>query len=169
MTNLDTPAGLSMHGTGTPLGDPIEVGAAAMALRTRTAAGGSQPQPLNLAASKSAAGHGEPASGMIGLALAAASLQQLSAAPVLHLRTLNPHIRSALEAGRTGSTSGDTATGVLVARAAAPLSLYSVEPAAFSVSSFAFQVKYISYFVLMRANTRIVFGGSPILLIDVYI
>lgn len=50
---------LSMHGTGTPLGDPIEVGAAAAVLvATR------EPRtPLVLSSSKSWFGHAEPAAG----------------------------------------------------------------------------------------------------------
>ena len=54
--------GLQLHGTGTSLGDPIEVGAAGgLLLEGRRA-------PLPLLASKSALGHSEPASGIMGLA-----------------------------------------------------------------------------------------------------
>ncbi len=55
-------AALSMHGTGTPLGDPIEVGAAAAVL-LQTQPASSSAAPLLLSASKSWMGHAEPASG----------------------------------------------------------------------------------------------------------
>ena len=53
---------LEMHGTGTPLGDPIEVGAA-------VAVFGAQPgrAPLCLGAAKSLLGHTEPAAGATGM------------------------------------------------------------------------------------------------------
>lgn len=74
---------MQMHGTGTPLGDPIEVGAIAASLmhqvdRGRTA--------LALMAAKSWVGHAEPAAGMVGLAHAAAAFQQTTVLPILHLR-----------------------------------------------------------------------------------
>ena len=49
---------LEMHGTGTPLGDPIEIGAAVSALGSS-----SQDQPLSFSAVKSISGHCEPAAG----------------------------------------------------------------------------------------------------------
>jgi len=52
---------LQMHGTGTPLGDPIEFGASLAALKRDTGA------PLMLEAVKSYIGHTECASGIIGL------------------------------------------------------------------------------------------------------
>ena len=48
--------GLEMHGTGTALGDPIEMGAAVAALP------GTQ-LPLRFTAAKSVVGHAEPAAG----------------------------------------------------------------------------------------------------------
>ena len=51
---------LELHGTGTPLGDPIEVGAALAVLSgSRT--------PVRLTAAKSRVGHAEPAAGAIGM------------------------------------------------------------------------------------------------------
>ena len=51
---------LELHGTGTPLGDPIELGAA-LDLLTGCRA------PLRLTAAKSRVGHAEPAAGAIGM------------------------------------------------------------------------------------------------------
>ncbi len=66
---------LQLHGTGTPLGDPIELGAVQAVLM-----GSSQrATPLQVAAAKSWIGHTEAASGVMGLLQAALSLQQLTA------------------------------------------------------------------------------------------
>ena len=80
-------SGLQMHGTGTPLGDPIEMGAAAAALNR-----GQRVNPLVLMASKSWTGHSEAGAGMVGLVHAQASLAQVVALPLLHLSTLNPYV-----------------------------------------------------------------------------
>ena len=80
-------AGLEMHGTGTPLGDPIEAGAAAAVLCTDR-------RPLQLSAAKALTGHAEPAAGTVGIVQAAAMLRQAHAAQLQHLRALNPHVAS---------------------------------------------------------------------------
>ena len=79
---------LQMHGTGTPLGDPIEVGATAAVLRRRNM------DPLVLEAMKSAVGHTETASGMVALMQPSISLVHDIVQKILHLRSLNPHIAS---------------------------------------------------------------------------
>lgn len=67
--------GVQLHGTGTPLGDPIELGAIQAVLM-----GSSQRAvPLQVAAAKSWVGHTEAASGVMGLLQAALGLQQLTA------------------------------------------------------------------------------------------
>jgi acyl transferase domain-containing protein len=53
--------GLSMHGTGTSLGDPIEVGAACTVFSQQQGL----KHGLNIQASKSSVGHAEPASGIM--------------------------------------------------------------------------------------------------------
>ena len=68
-----------MHGTGTPLGDPIEVGAAAAVLSDGS-------RPLLLMASKTWSGHAEPAAGMVALAHAQAALGGSILLQLLHLR-----------------------------------------------------------------------------------
>jgi acyl transferase domain-containing protein len=84
MTDVAAPAG-------TPLGDPIEVGAAAAALD-----GATREQPLTLLSSKSWLGHAEPAAGVLGIAHAMLALAQQAALPLLHLRRPNPFVASAL-------------------------------------------------------------------------
>ena len=82
---------VAVHGTGTPLGDPIEVGALGQALR----GSGGQAQ-LALGSVKSCYGHTEGAAGLTGLLLAAAAANGSSAAPVMHLRSMNPYVEAAL-------------------------------------------------------------------------
>ena len=124
-------AGLSMHGTGTPLGDPVEVAAALAALRSPSLHRGIKtPQRLALMASKSHAGHCEPAAGFVGLSAATVALSNAVATPVLHLRTVNPHVEAAMtmDGNAWAARSGG---GLPIAVPAQP---------ACSVSSFAFQV-----------------------------
>ena len=79
-----TVAMVQLHGTGTPLGDPIEVGALAAVLgaaRSRAAAA----RQVVLAAGKTSMGHTEPAAGMVGVAHAAQALAAVLVQPILHL------------------------------------------------------------------------------------
>jgi microcystin synthetase protein McyD len=73
------------HGTGTALGDPIEVEALADVL-------GSGDRPCLLGAVKSNIGHLEGAAGIAGLIKVVLSLVHETIPPNLHFRTLNPHI-----------------------------------------------------------------------------
>jgi hypothetical protein len=84
-------AAVSLHGTGTPLGDPIEIGA------LTTALGGRQRNlPLVIGASKTCFGHTEGTAGMTGSLLALNYLQQHISAPILNLRVLNPYVQPSL-------------------------------------------------------------------------
>ena len=120
---------LGMHGTGTALGDPIEVTAASAVLLTaeRSAA-------LTLSAVKSYVGHTEGAAGTAGLVQALISLQKRAVAPVLHFRATNLHITTAIEA-RASRRKHTTDT--------VDLSLTKIvagsQGGATGVSSFAFQ------------------------------
>jgi acyl transferase domain-containing protein len=93
-----------MHGTGTSLGDPIEVGALA-ALKTGSkqlgtaAAAPQSPAPMLLTASKSLVGHSEPAAGMMGMAHAVMVVIQQAALPLLHLATVNRYVTPAMQGG----------------------------------------------------------------------
>lgn len=75
---------LEAHGTGTPLGDPIEVKAALAVL------GSNRPRPLVIGSVKTNIGHNEAAAGASALAKVALSLEHGEIPPLLHLRRLNP-------------------------------------------------------------------------------
>ena len=72
------------HGTGTALGDPIEVEALAEVLDLR--------RTCVLGAVKTNIGHLEAAAGIAGLIKTVLVLQQEAIPPNLHFSTLNPHI-----------------------------------------------------------------------------
>ena len=78
------------HGTGTALGDPIEVGSyVGIVLSARYEA-------LAVGGFKANLGHAEPAAGMTGLLKLILGLQASSASPNAQLRLLNPHVGDAL-------------------------------------------------------------------------
>ena len=79
---------LEAHGTGTSLGDPIEVGAAASALGV----GRGLERPLLLGSVKANIGHLEAAAGIAGLIKVVLSLQADEMPGQVHFRTPNPHI-----------------------------------------------------------------------------
>eukprot|EP00933_Yihiella_yeosuensis_P040673 TRINITY_DN35017_c0_g1_i1.p1 TRINITY_DN35017_c0_g1~~TRINITY_DN35017_c0_g1_i1.p1 ORF type:complete len:615 (-),score=117.57 TRINITY_DN35017_c0_g1_i1:148-1869(-) len=74
------------HGTGTPLGDPIEVGALRGVMHDRSE------MPLMLTSSKSNIGHAESAAGVNGLAKCVLMCLSSTAPPNVHLKSLNQHL-----------------------------------------------------------------------------
>lgn len=74
---------LEAHGTGTPLGDPTELGAVCQAA----------PQGFTIAGVKASTGHLEPAAGMVGLLKLAASQRQARVAANAQFCKLNPKIQ----------------------------------------------------------------------------
>jgi microcystin synthetase protein McyG len=74
------------HGTGTSLGDPIEVQALAAVL------GAGRACPLPIGSVKASIGHLESAAGIAGLVKLVLALQHRQIPPQLHFRTPNPHI-----------------------------------------------------------------------------
>ncbi|MFB9905554.1 SDR family NAD(P)-dependent oxidoreductase [Allokutzneria oryzae] len=76
------------HGTGTPVGDPLECRAIGGALGQRRTEG----RPLPIGSVKSNIGHLEPASGMAGLLKAILVLRHRAIPPSLHAQPLNPDI-----------------------------------------------------------------------------
>jgi acyl transferase domain-containing protein/acyl carrier protein len=79
---------LEAHGTGTPLGDPIEVQAAAAAYGTAR----DQDHPLLMGSVKTNIGHTESASGAAGLIKVVLSLQHETLPQSLHFDNPSPHI-----------------------------------------------------------------------------
>merc|ERR1719182_423961 len=77
---------LECHGTGTPLGDPIEV----EALKAVFGAQRDAAHPLVLGAVKTNVGHTEAAAGMAGFCKIVMALQHRAVPPNLHLQKLNP-------------------------------------------------------------------------------
>ncbi|WP_392481400.1 SDR family NAD(P)-dependent oxidoreductase [Nostoc sp. C110] len=79
---------IEAHGTGTSLGDPIEIGALASVL----CAGRSFEQPLVISSVKTNIGHLEAAAGVAGLMKVVLALQHQEIPPHLHLQQPNPMI-----------------------------------------------------------------------------
>lgn len=79
---------LEAHGTGTPLGDPIEVQAAAAVY----GAGRDPNRPLLIGTAKTNVGHLESAAGVAGLVKVVLSLQNELLPQTLHFQNPSPHI-----------------------------------------------------------------------------
>ncbi len=83
---LDDLAFMEAHGTGTPVGDPIE----ASAIGSKLGKGRSRPLPIG--SIKTNIGHTEPVSGLAGLMKATLALEHDLVPPSLHAAELNPDI-----------------------------------------------------------------------------
>ncbi|MEU2687154.1 beta-ketoacyl synthase N-terminal-like domain-containing protein, partial [Streptomyces hygroscopicus] len=79
---------VELHGTGTPVGDPVE----AAALSAVLAQGGPGRLPLAVGSAKTNIGHLEAAAGIVGLLKAALALRHRRLPPNLHFRTPHPDI-----------------------------------------------------------------------------
>lgn len=79
---------LEAHGTGTELGDPIEMQAAAAAL----SGGHDKDHPLYVGSVKTNIGHLEAAAGMAGIIKVLLAMQHQTIPPQLNFETPNPHI-----------------------------------------------------------------------------
>ncbi|MFD7507559.1 type I polyketide synthase [Streptomyces sp. NPDC059850] len=79
---------VELHGTGTPVGDPVEAAALGAALgRARTA-----DNPLPVGSAKTNVGHLEGAAGIVGLLKCVLSITHRQLPPSLHYATPNPRI-----------------------------------------------------------------------------
>jgi polyketide synthase PksL len=79
---------LEAHGTGTSLGDPIEIAGLDGAFRKA----GGRPQRCAIGSVKSNIGHAESAAGIAGLTKVLLQMKHGELVPSLHSGTLNPHI-----------------------------------------------------------------------------
>jgi acyl-CoA synthetase (AMP-forming)/AMP-acid ligase II/3-oxoacyl-(acyl-carrier-protein) synthase len=118
---------LQLHGTGTLLGDPIEIGAAISAFSSSE----SLTSSLVTGATKTTMGHSEPASGMVSIFAASTSLQCSYATSVAHLRAVNRNVAAVVVRGNLVVTvprqvQSHTSCGIAITKSA-------------SVSAFAFQ------------------------------
>lgn len=77
---------IEAHGTGTAVGDPVEVAAIAQVY------GAGRDHPLPIGSVKANLGHMEAASGMAGLVKTILALKHRALPPQIHINTLNPHI-----------------------------------------------------------------------------
>lgn len=89
---------IEAHGTGTALGDPIEIGALNQVF-------GRDRPPLWVGSIKSNFGHAETAAGVAGLIKAALAVQRAEVPPTLHVRRPNPRIDWAAGAARVATDS----------------------------------------------------------------
>ena len=117
---------LEMHGTGTALGDPIEVGGALGILGCT--------EGLQMHAMKSCVGHAECAAGVVGLIRASFGLQTLLRNSIMHMCMLNAHVYHAIP------RNGPQVYQISVAREVVSLHQgMQARPTCVGVSAFAFQ------------------------------
>lgn len=128
-----------LHGTGTQLGDPIEINAIAK-FHHLCMGKDIDRLPLNLAATKTIFGHSEPVAGCVGIYAIITQLTQLCCDPLLHLNQVSPHVTQAL---------AKVSTQVTPHRCRAPL-IQKNEQYISSISGFAFQGTNSS--TLFRSN-----------------
>ena len=120
---------LELHGTGTSLGDPLEVGAALAIFDSEDG----NKYPLQMQAAKSNLLHTEPAAGALGIFSLLKRMKGDTPAKMLHLRNLNTHVSSLFDNSRQRSR------GCHFNRELAPFVDLSQNVSSGSVSSFAYQ------------------------------
>ncbi|TPK79094.1 SDR family NAD(P)-dependent oxidoreductase [Mesorhizobium sp. B2-4-13] len=89
----DDIAYVEMHGTGTELGDPIEVEGVKSAFRKLRAEHGLSPSPCTIGSVKTNIGHLEPAAGVAGVINAAMAIANRTLPGLSNFRDRNPHIQ----------------------------------------------------------------------------
>jgi len=118
---------LEMHGTGTSLGDPIELGAATAVLLNEKETRG----PLSLWAAKTAYGHAEGSAGILGVLHALTSISHAHTSFITNLRSINRFVADTMSV--SNSTLAPRQNISLLS------TLSSEFVAATGVSAFAFQ------------------------------
>ncbi|MEO1102117.1 MAG: SDR family NAD(P)-dependent oxidoreductase, partial [Pseudomonadota bacterium] len=84
---------IEAHGTGTSLGDPIEVEALQRAFAELAGRSGSSARHVALGSVKSNIGHLEAAAGIAGVVKAVLSLRHRIVPPTIHVEAPNPHLK----------------------------------------------------------------------------
>ena len=103
---------IAAHGTGTPLGDPIETGALQKSsIMLSTAGSNSIRTRFTVGGIKALVGHLEGTAGLAGVTLAVMNLQQ-SLAPALRYRSINPFVAASLTVG--GATAARLPIQVII-------------------------------------------------------
>lgn len=121
---------LQLHGTGTALGDPIEVNAALTTLMPKRS---EVDGPILLNAAKASFGHAEPAAGLLGLMAATFMLEDRAYNGLLHLRNINPYVSQCMGSYKAPATP-------ILMRIAAPTPVTNVRSRSIAnISGFAFQ------------------------------
>jgi acyl transferase domain-containing protein/dTDP-4-dehydrorhamnose reductase len=93
--DIDTVSYIEAHGTGTELGDPVEIEGLKLAFeklsrsRSTTSAG---PHTCGLGSVKTNIGHLEPASGIAGILKVVLAMKHKMLPPSIHMNSLNPYI-----------------------------------------------------------------------------
>jgi len=124
---------IEAHGTGTPLGDPIEMQALGEIFRAHDASA----PPVHVSSVKANVGHMETVSGVAGLIKVVLMMEHDTIVPQTHFESLNPHIQL-------------TGTRLVIPAQQTPWAR-SVRPQVAGVSSFGFG----------GTNTHLVLEGPP--------
>ena len=103
---------VAVHGTGTSLGDPIEIGALCQALDMKSAGREDNNRgAMVLASVKSCFAHTEGAAGLTGALLAIGALNAQICPSVVNLRNINPYVASSLDQAATAMLPREQAAG----------------------------------------------------------
>lgn len=111
---------VEMHGTGTELGDPIEVEGVKSAFRKLRAERGLAPSPCAIGSVKTNIGHLEPAAGVVGVINAVMAIGNRTLPGLSNFRDRNPHIQLddgfaiQVETSAWPDETGDRPLGALV-------------------------------------------------------
>lgn len=123
----DSASAVEMHGTGTALGDPIEIGAITAVFRNNT-------RVLRVQAAKATALHAEPAAGAVGLMNLVRGLNnKFGLMSFNQLRQMNPYVSRILDSNRGNCLL------LQISRSSQPCVNMAGDSLVGSVSSFAFQ------------------------------
>ena len=126
--------GFFLHGTGTALGDPIEITSLHGYCSRNLTGDGRVLHPKMISADKACHGHTEAAAGLAGFYVAQKSVFRMHSLPNPHLRTLNRHISYMLDSVASGAGNF-----MILPRERHSYSKDTSGTDALGISSFAFQ------------------------------